>query len=113
MYYPDMREYITFLFSLLDEFTETQQVLISRGRPKIYSDASLLVFYAMMTLTPFAPNIAGYTHIRSCLKRCDCRFLHRTYSVGMKINLKYCSSGSFPSAFRAAIHCSSRSTDRL
>ena len=36
-----------------------------------------------------------------------------TYSVRMKINLKYCSSGSFPSAFRAAIHCSSRSTDPL
>ena len=50
MYYPDRKEYITFLFSLLDEFTETQQILISRGRPKIYSDASLLVFYAMMTL---------------------------------------------------------------
>ena len=31
-----------------------------------------------------------------------------TYCVGMKINLKYCSSGFFPSAFRAAIHCSSR-----
>ena len=41
---------ITFLFSLLDEFTQTQQPLISRGRPKIYSDAALVVFYIVMTL---------------------------------------------------------------
>ena len=50
MYYPDEKEYITFLFSLLDEFAERKQTLISRGRPKTYSDASLIVFYAMMTL---------------------------------------------------------------
>ena len=50
MYYPDEKDYITFLFSFLDEFEKTHQPLISRGRPKTYSDASLLVFYAMMTL---------------------------------------------------------------
>ena len=50
MYYPDRKEYITFLFSLLDEFAERKQSVISRGRPKVYSDASLLVFYAAMTL---------------------------------------------------------------
>ena len=50
MYYPDRKEYITFLFSLLDEFAENRRTLISRGRPKTYSDAALIVFYAMMTL---------------------------------------------------------------
>ncbi len=50
MYYPDRKEYITFLFSLLDEFANTQQTVISRGRPKLYSDAALVVFYAAMTL---------------------------------------------------------------
>ncbi len=33
MYYPDMKKYITFLFSLLDEFAETKKMVISRGRP--------------------------------------------------------------------------------
>lgn len=50
MYYPDMKDYITFLFSLLDEFLETKEIAIHQGRPKIYSDASLAVFYAIMTL---------------------------------------------------------------
>ena len=50
MYYPDRKEYITFLFSLLDEFMETRHTPISPGRPKIYSEAFLLVFYAIMTL---------------------------------------------------------------
>ena len=50
MYYPDRKEYITFMFSLLDAFMKTQQTPVSRGRPKIYSEASLLVFYAIMTL---------------------------------------------------------------
>ncbi len=27
MYYPDMKEYITFLFSLLDEFAKTKKRL--------------------------------------------------------------------------------------
>ena len=50
MYYPDRKEYITFLFSLLDEFAERKQSVISRGRPKVYSDAPLVVFYVAMTL---------------------------------------------------------------
>ena len=50
MQYPDMREYITLVFSLFDEFAEKKQTLTSRGRPKTYSDAALIVFYAMMTL---------------------------------------------------------------
>ena len=50
MYYPDAKEYITFVFSLLDEFAEKRRTPISRGRPKRYSDAALIVFYAMMTL---------------------------------------------------------------
>ena len=50
MYYPDAKEYITFLFSLLDAFAERNQKVISRERPKTYSDAALVVFYAVMTL---------------------------------------------------------------
>ena len=50
MYYPDAKEYITFVFSLLDEFAKKRRTFISRGRPKTYSDAALIVFYAMMTL---------------------------------------------------------------
>ena len=50
MKYPDMIEYTTFLFSLLDEFLATQENISKRGRPQKYSDASLIVFYAVMTL---------------------------------------------------------------
>jgi hypothetical protein len=50
MYYPDMKDYITFLFSLLDEFLETKEIAVHQGRPKIYSNASLVVFYTIMTL---------------------------------------------------------------
>ena len=50
MYYPDEKEYITFVFSLLDAFAESKQKTINPGRPKVYSDACLVVFYAVMTL---------------------------------------------------------------
>ena len=50
MQYPDMREYITFLFSMLDDFSATKEKVSERGRPKTYADASLIVFYAVMTL---------------------------------------------------------------
>lgn len=50
MQYPDMQEYITFLFSLLDDFFSTQEKVRKRGKPETYSDASLIVFYAVMTL---------------------------------------------------------------
>ena len=50
MCYPDMKDYITFLFSLLDEFLESKEIAIHQGRPKIYSDASLVVFYTLTTL---------------------------------------------------------------
>ena len=50
MQYPDMREYITFLFFLLDEFSATQEKVSKRGRPETYPDASLIVFYAVMAL---------------------------------------------------------------
>ena len=48
MYYPDRKEYITFLFSLLDEFAERKQSVISRGRPKVYSDASLVLLFCLL-----------------------------------------------------------------
>ncbi len=50
MLYPDMREYITFLFLMLDEFLATEEKTSKRGRPETYSDASLIVFYTVMTL---------------------------------------------------------------
>ena len=50
MKYPDRIEYITFLFSLLDEFVRTTEKVSKRGRPETYSDASLIVFYAVMAL---------------------------------------------------------------
>ena len=50
MYYPDSKEYITFLFLLLDEFSATQEKVSKSGRPQTYADASLIVFYAVMTL---------------------------------------------------------------
>ena len=50
MYYPDIKEYITFLFFMLDEFSATQETVSKRGRPQTYADASLIVFYAVMTL---------------------------------------------------------------
>ena len=50
MKYPDLIEYITFLFFLLDEFSTTAEKVAKRGRPQTYPDASLIVFYAVMTL---------------------------------------------------------------
>ena len=50
MYYPDMQEYITFPFLMLDEFSTTEEKGFKSGRPQTYADASLIVFYATMTL---------------------------------------------------------------
>ena len=50
MKYPDMNQYITLLFSLLAEFLATQNPSPRRGRPRRYTDASLLVFHAAMAL---------------------------------------------------------------
>ena len=50
MKYPDIIEYTTFLFSVLDEFLLTQESVSKRGSPETYPDASLIVFSAVMTL---------------------------------------------------------------
>ncbi len=50
MYYPDMKEYITFLFLMLDEFSTTQEKVSKRGRPETYPDAALIVLDTLMTL---------------------------------------------------------------
>ena len=50
MQYPGMQKYITFLFSLLDDFFSTQEKVHKRGKPETFSDASFIVFYAVMTL---------------------------------------------------------------
>ena len=99
MYYPDAKEYITFLFSLLDEFAEKKQTLISRGRPKTYSDAALIVFYAMMTLKQIN-TIRGqrrwlYTHPlmleRLGLGLCPSRStLSRRYKVLFPVLSEFC-----------------------
>ena len=39
MQYPDMRKYITFLFSMLDDFSATQEKVSKRGRPETYADS--------------------------------------------------------------------------
>ena len=50
MQYPDMKDYITFVFSMLDEFFISEENISKRGRPQTYPDASLIVFYAIMAL---------------------------------------------------------------
>lgn len=52
MSYPDPLDYINFLFQRLQDFeveTESHQTN-PPGRPKAYSDASLIVFFVIMTL---------------------------------------------------------------
>ena len=74
MYYPDMREYIRFLFFLLDEFSTTQENVSKRERPKTYSDASLIVFYTVMTLKGITAMRAQQTylfHHPFLLERCQ------------------------------------------
>ena len=50
MRYPDINDYIRFLFSMLDDFFNTQENVRKSGRPQTYSEAALIVFYATMTL---------------------------------------------------------------
>ena len=63
MYYPDSKEYITFLFLMLDEFAATEEKVSRRGRPETYSDASLIVFYAVMTLKGITAMRAQQTYL--------------------------------------------------
>ena len=73
MKYPDRIEYITFLFLLLNEFSTTTEKVLKRGRPETYSDASLIVFYAVMALkgiTAMHPQRDYLFHHPSWLERC-------------------------------------------
>ena len=73
MQYPDIREYITFLFSMLDEFSATEAEVPKRGRPETYPDASLMVFYTVMTLkgiTAMRAQHAYLFHHPLLLERC-------------------------------------------
>ena len=63
MYYPDIQEYIRFLFLMLDEFSTTQEKVSKRGRPETYADASLIVFYAVMTLKGITAMRAQQTYL--------------------------------------------------
>ena len=63
MYYPDMIEYIRFLFLMLDAFSATQEKVSKSGRPQTYSDASLIVFYAVMTLKGITAMRAQQTYL--------------------------------------------------
>ena len=63
MQYPDMREYITFLFSMLDEFSICQEDVSKRGRPQTYPDASLIVFYAAIALKGITAMRAQQTYL--------------------------------------------------
>ena len=74
MYYPDSKEYITFLFLMLDEFSTTQEKVSKRGRPETYPDASLIVFYAIMALKGITAMRAQQTylfHHPLLLERCQ------------------------------------------
>ena len=74
MYYPDSKEYITFLFLMLDEFSATQEKVSKRGRPETYPDVSLIVFYAVMTLKGITAMRAQQTylfHHPLLLERCQ------------------------------------------
>ena len=52
MSYPDMRYYITFLFRCYKDFEKSiyYNQLEQNGRPKVYSDISMIVFFAIMKL---------------------------------------------------------------
>ena len=63
MYYPDIKEYITFVFLMLDEFSTTQEKVSKRGRPETYADASLIVFYTVMTLKGITAMRAQQTYL--------------------------------------------------
>ena len=74
MYYPDSKEYITFLFLMLDEFSTTQEKVSKRGRPETYPDAALIVFYTVMTLkgiTAMRAQHAYLFHHPLLLERCQ------------------------------------------
>ena len=74
MQYPDMREYITFLFSMLDAFSIPQEPISKRGRPETYTDASLIVFYVVMTLKGITAMRAQQAYLFQhplCLERCQ------------------------------------------
>ena len=74
MRYPDIREYITFMFSMLDAFSATHEKVPKRGRPQTYADASLIVFYAVMTLkgiTAMRAHQAYLFHHPLYLQRCQ------------------------------------------
>ena len=63
MQYPDIREYITFLFSMLDEFSICQEDVRKKGRPQTYPEASLIVFYAVMALKGITAMRAQQTYL--------------------------------------------------
>ena len=74
MLYPDIREYITFLFSMLDVFSISEEKVAKSGRPQTYPDASLIVFYAVMALKGIAAMRAQQTylfHHPLMLERCQ------------------------------------------
>ena len=70
------------MFSLLDEFAATKQTLINTGRPKTYSDVSLVVFYAMMTLKQINTTRAQH------------RWLYTHPVILETLRLRYCPSRS-------------------
>lgn len=63
MQYPDIKEYITFLFSMLDAFSMLEEDVSKRGRPETYPDASLIVFYTVMTLKGIPAMRAQQTYL--------------------------------------------------
>jgi len=50
MPYPYQKDYITFLFQLLDEFESSQGTSKKPGRPFVYENRSLICFFAIMII---------------------------------------------------------------
>ena len=87
MQYPDIREYITLLFSMLDEFSIRQENASKRGRPETYPDASLVVFYAVMTLKRITAMRAQHDylfHHPLWLERCQLRACPSHVALGRR-----------------------------
>ena len=67
MCYPDRNSYITFLFQLLEEFEASvhSNRTARRGCPKVHSDSSLIVFFAVMELKEVSRFKAQHTWLRA------------------------------------------------
>lgn len=98
MQYPDLREYITFVFSMLDEFSMLEENVSKTGRPKTYPDASLIVFYAVMTLKGITAMRAQHDylfHHPLWLQRCQLPACPSHVTLGRRYKALTCKLQAF------------------